>query len=352
MFDSQGIHLKIDRVKQHLYRSFSNANSTRIAKNLEHHSIPELQTSFLVSSRSTNSEKYFIIWRSGGGFFSILSTVLCQLQIAERFGFSPVIDFENFKTTYSEKAEINGTSNMWNYYFEPINNLPLSDIYSNGNLIFSDGNHPTGAVMSVSQDKSLREIYNKYVIPNSATLHALAKAKQLVIVDDFTLGIHFRGQEMRRTPGHPFPPTLSQVFAQVDQMFENQLFKRIFLVTEGAEYEKAFKEKYGSLIQTLPHFRRYRKNAYSISPRMNHRFLLGQEILVDTLLLAECNSLISGSSNVSEMAILLNANRYEVNCQIRNGTNSQSIFLAPFLWQMKSRIPTQFGGFDKKLHLE
>ena len=347
MFYSHGIHLKLDQVKQRLYRSFSNANTSRIAKNLEHHSIPELQTSFLVSSRSTNSEKYYIIWRSGGGFFSILSTVLCQLQFAERFGFSPVIDFESFKTTYSEKAEINGTSNMWNYYFEPINNLPLSDIYKNGNLIFSDGNHPAGAVMSVSQDQSLREIYNKYVIPNGATLHALARAKQQVIVDDFTLGIHFRGQEMRRAPGHPFPPTLSQVFAQVDQMFENQLFKRIFLVTEGAEYEKAFKKKYGSLIQTLPHFRRYRKNAYSISPRMNHRFLLGQEILVDTLLLAECKSLISGSSNVSEMAILLNANKYDINCQIRNGTNSQSILLAPFLWQIKSGIPTRFGGFDK-----
>jgi len=302
-----------------------------------------------VSSRSTNSEKYYIIWRSGGGFFSILSTVLCQLQIAERFGFSPVIDFENFKTTYSEKAEIDGTLNMWNYYFEPINNLPLSDIYKNGNLIFSDGNHPTGAVMSVSQDQSLRDIYNKYVIPNGATLNALARAKQQVIVDDFTLGIHFRGQEMRRAPGHPFPPTLSQVFAQVDQMFENQLFKRIFLVTVGAEYEKAFKKRYGSLIQTLPHFRRHRKNAYSINPRMNHRFLLGQEILVDTLLLAECNSLISGSSNVSEMAILLNANRYDINCQIRNGTNSQSMFLAQFLWYLKIQMPSNFGGFKEPM---
>ncbi len=347
VFNSQGINSKFDQVKQRLYRSFSNANSTRIAKNLEHQSIPKLQTSFLVSSRSTNSEKYYIIWRSGGGFLSILSTVLCQLQIAERFGFSPIIDFENFKTTYSEKAEINGTSNMWNYYFEPINNLPLSDIYKYGNLIFSDGNHPTDAVMSVSQDQSLREIYNKYVIPNGTTLHALSSAKQQVIVDDFTLGIHFRGQEMRRATGHPFPPTLSQVFAQVDQMFENQLFKRIFLVTEGSEYEEAFKKKYGCLIQTLPHFRRYRKNAYSISPRMNHRFLLGQEILVDTLLLAECNSLISGSSNVSEIAVLLNANKYDINCQIRNGTNSRSILLAPFLWQIKSVIPTRFGGFDK-----
>ena len=339
--------MKITDLRDHFSHNFSRSKAMRIARLLEQYDHPKIQNSYLASSRITSSNVYYIIWRKGGGFFSILSSVLCHLQIAENLGFSPVVDFKNFTSTYSENEQINGSHNMWEYYFEPIQSVPLNKVYESGNFVLTDGGHPAGAVMSVSHDESLRDTFRKYVVLNSTTLAALASAKQKVEIDEFTLGIHFRGQEMRRARGHPFPPTLQQVFSNTDLLLERGSFKHIFLVTEGAEYEKAFTTRYGSLVQTLPHYRRFRKNSYSIYPRMNHRFLLGQEILVDTLLLAECNSLISGSSNVSEMAILLNANRYNINCQIRNGTNSQSILLAPFLWQIKSGIPTRFGGFDK-----
>ena len=344
--------MKITDLRDHFSHNFSRSNAMRIARLLEQYDHPKIQNSYLASSRISSSNVYYIIWRKGGGFFSILSSVLCHLQIAESLGFIPVVDFENFASTYSENQQINGSHNMWEYYFEPIHNASLDEVYKSGNFVITDGRHPAGSVMSVSQDESLLDTFHKYVVLNSTTLAALNSAKQQVEIDEFTLGIHFRGQEMRRARGHPFPPTLQQVFSNTDLLLTRSGFKRIFLVTDGLEYEKGFIKRYGSLVQTLPHYRRFRKNSYKIYPRMNHRFLLGQEILVDTLLLAECNSLISGSSNVSEMAILLNANRYNINCQIRNGTNSQSIFLAPFLWQMKSRIPTQFGGFDKKLHLE
>jgi len=339
--------MKFTDLRDYFAQSVYRSSTTRIACLLEQYDIPEMQNSYLASSKFPSSHIYYIIRRKGGGFFSILSSVLCHLQIAENLGLSPVVDFENFPSTYSENEQVNGSNNMWDYYFEPIQSVPLNKVYESGNFVLTDGGHPAGAVMSVSHDKSLLDTFRKYVVPNSTTLAALASANQQVQIDEFTLGIHFRGQEMRRARGHPFPPTLQQVFSNTDLLLERGSFKRIFLVTEGAEYEKAFTTRYGSLIQTLPHYRRFRKNSYSIYPRLNHRFLLGQEILVDTLLLAECNSLISGSSNVSEMAILLNANRYEINSQIRNGTNSQSIFLAPFLWQIKSGIPTRFGGFDK-----
>lgn len=42
------------------------------------------------------------------------------------------------------------------------------------------------------------------------------------------LGIHFRCQEMRLAGDHLFVPTLSQVFTQVDQLFERQKFHMKF----------------------------------------------------------------------------------------------------------------------------
>lgn len=319
----------------------------KIACRLERYDIPKIQNSYLASSKLSSSNCYYVIWRNGGGFFSILSSVLCHLQIAENLGFIPVVDFENFTSTYSENQQINGSHNMWEYYFEPIHKASLDEVYNSGNFILTDGRHPAGAVMSVSQNVSLLNTFRKYVVLNSTSSAALASAKLQVEIDEFTLGIHFRGQEMRRARGHPFPPTLQQVFSNTDLLLERGSFKRIFLVTEGAEYEQAFTTRYGSLVQTLPHYRRFRKNSYSIYPRVNHKFLLGQEILIDTLLLSECDSLISGSSNVSEMAILLNSNKYSYNCQIRNGTNSRNLLLAPFLWSVKNKAPVKLGGFPR-----
>ena len=339
--------MKITNLRDYFSQNLSRSNTSKIARRLEQYDIPKIQNSYLASSKLPSSKTYYIIWREGGGFFSILSSVLCHLQIAESLGFIPVVDFKNFTSTYSENQQINGSHNMWEYYFEPIHDASLDEVYESGNFVITDGRHPAGAVMSVSQDESLLDTFHKYVVLNPTTLATLNSAKKHVEIDEFTLGIHFRGQEMRRARGHPFPPTLQQVFSNTDLLLTRGAFKRIFLVTEGAEYEKAFIKRYGSLVQTLPHYRRFKKNSYSINPRVNHRFLLGQEILIDTLLLSECGALISGSSNVSEMAILLNSKKYTFNCQIRNGTNSQNLLIAPFLWNLKNIAPIRLGGFPK-----
>ena len=45
---------------------------------------------------------------------------------------------ENFPTKYNEKNKINHTSNAWEYYFKPLNNYKLKDIYKSKFVIISD----------------------------------------------------------------------------------------------------------------------------------------------------------------------------------------------------------------------
>ena len=113
------------RLKDHFNHTIASANSSKAASLLERYSIPKIQNCYLASGGLPASSNYYIIRRNGGGFFSILSSVLCHIQIAENLGFSPVIDFENFRTTYSENMRINNSFNMWEYYFEPIHKIPL-----------------------------------------------------------------------------------------------------------------------------------------------------------------------------------------------------------------------------------
>jgi hypothetical protein len=47
------------------------------------------------------------------------------------------------------------------------------------------------------------------------------------------------------------------------------------------------------------------------------RYVLGMQVIRDAWLLARCQGLVSGSSNVSEHAQVINGNRYAVNYQIR-----------------------------------
>ena len=112
--------MKITDLRDHFSHNFSRSKAMRIARLLEQYDHPKIQNSYLASSRITSSNVYYIIWRKGGGFFSILSSVLCHLQIAENLGFSPVVDFKNFTSTYSENEQINGSHRMKTIrYFKP-----------------------------------------------------------------------------------------------------------------------------------------------------------------------------------------------------------------------------------------
>ena len=75
--------MKITDLRDHFSHTFSRSNAARIACLLEQYDHPKIQNSYLASPKRSSSKIYYIIWRKGGGFFSILSSVLCHLQIAE-----------------------------------------------------------------------------------------------------------------------------------------------------------------------------------------------------------------------------------------------------------------------------
>ncbi len=288
---------------------------------------------------------YYVIWREGGGLFSILASVLGHLRLAMALGAVPVVDMQNFPSVYRENEPVHGSMNVWDYYFEPVSTCTLNQVYESANVLVSDGSYPAGTTMSVSSDPSLLDIFDSRIRINERTQVALTSRRNAVKVGQRTLGIHFRGQEMRTAVSHPFPPTLPQVMTRARRLLASGEFDQIFLVTEGREYAEVFSREFGELVVYADNYRAHRSNAYREYPRPQHKYLLGLEVLTDMLLLSECGGLISGSSNVSEMAILLSRGRYRVNIQIRNGTNSANRILASQLWNAKSRLPPKFGGF-------
>ena len=69
--------------------------------------------------------------------FSNINYILHHLYLCENFGCIPVIDFENYPTKYNEPDKINSSLNMWDYYFEPINQYKLDEIYKSKFVIIT-----------------------------------------------------------------------------------------------------------------------------------------------------------------------------------------------------------------------
>lgn len=296
------------------------------------------------------SKIFYVIWldHRGSGFFSNFSSVLCHLKIAKENSLIPVIDFQNFPTLYNEKSKINQTANSWEYYFTPVSQSTLQEVYQSKHVFFSSGLYPRGMSYSITENPGLYQIFQKNI-----SLQPDVKAK----IASFTgkinfnqaLGIHFRGQEQKYATGHSFPPTEAQMFRYTDAIMAKYHLNKIFLVTEDSEYLKIFIRRYGDQVIYSDMFRTHGVNAYKLRPRPNHMYLLGREVLVDAYLLARCRGLLCGDSNVSEIARFINHGKYRVIYKIDNGINSSNPLIARHLYGLKKALPSQYGGLTDKL---
>lgn len=296
-----------------------------------------------------NADKiFYVIWldNGGSGFFSNVSNVLCHLKLADQLGMMPVVDFFNFKTLYNVTGEINNTENAWEYYFKPVSEFSLPEVYQSKNVFFCSGSYPPSLGYSITAVHNLPEVYHKYI----RLQHYIEK-----MIEDHTiqlkfegriLGIHFRGQEQKLAPRHSFPPTEKQMIRYCDMIIEKHKIERIFIVTEEQRYLDLFIKKYNKKLIYTDSFRTYNTNAYNLNPRDNHRYRLGLEVLVDAFLLSRCTGLLCSDSNVSEFTRFVNNKNFEFTYTIQNGVNSSNKLLARHLFGLKKNIPSALGGLQ------
>ena len=79
-------------------------------------------------------------------------------------------------------------------------------------------------------------------------------------------------------------------------------------------------------------------DSFNIYPRKKHRYLLGQEILIEAIILSKCEGLCYIKSNVISAAILIAKNKLKLH-EIYLGLNSRNRIIAPILWYLKKMLP-------------
>lgn len=290
----------------------------------------------------------------GRGLLSLASSVVCHIHVAQRYSLIPYVDLSRHFNEYQDKeyeAALEGPlSNPWQYYFKPVSSLSSQDVLDSELCLESSLGFPTGypRKMLISQVQALRDIAEKHLKPVDEIERDVDDAYRQLATDGPVLGVHFRGQEQKTTPYHPLSPTRWQIFAAIDRALEMHGFARIFLATEDLDSLETLKARYGGRLISLAHFRtRSPVNAYRINPRAMHRYLLGREILTDTLILSRCQGLVSSTSNVTEIARAINNGRYSLDFVIDNGLNVHNPWLAKRLWGVKRLLPASLGGFSE-----
>lgn len=309
---------------------------------------------FLASASLINLNKrkekkiYYSINRSpGSGLFSNVTVVLNHLKICDNFNFVPIIDMENFPTIYNEKKKIEGKLNAWEYYFKPLNRYSLKKVIKNKNLIISSSKIYNNMILDMT-DKNLRKYFYKYV---------KIKKKYINISNKFyyknfnrgdkILGVHFRGSTYKVASGHAYPPTPNLMIEYVNKLLREYNYNKIFLVTEEKKYLDIFKKIYQKKLLYCNSLRMENSDLFKIYPREFHRFKLGEETLIETLVLSKCDGLAYIKSNVISAAKLM-AKKKQNYHEIFLGYNSRNKYLARWSWYLKSIMPKFLYGLKLK----
>jgi len=316
------------------------------------------ECSLFLKSTGKNNPKDSLIYiirqnGSGRGLFSLVSSTLCHLHLAERYGMTPVVDFRSVKTEYDDKQFMETDrfkrQNPWDFFLEPVSSFSCESSFEDRTVLASSLGFPDGypRKMLVSHVQELRDIATKYIRIAPDLVEELEKTKRDILSGYNVLGVHFRGQEQKTMPFHPLSPTFAQMFAAIDMAISDHGFNRIFVASEDLDYVEAVLNRYPKMAITLPHFRtRAPINAYRILPRDKHKYLLGKEILFDTFVLSACDGLVSSTSNVTEFARAYNNGNYKLDLVIDNGLNAANPKVARHLWNVKNFLPPTLGVFS------
>lgn len=261
----------------------------------------------------------------GGGLFSNVNHVLQGLIYAKEMKMYPVVDMKNYATEYSQIYGFNGEKNAWEYFFNPVSNISLTDSYKSKNVILSEGdrilkNHiMSGRNIAYILDKEFLEeahkVYGDHIDLNRYTksyIEHILNVKDINL--DSTLGVFLRGTDYLLGPtGHPIQPHINEVIKDICNFLENKPIKKILLSTDDLQLRKKLEAKFGELM--LESIRSDTESLFSNQLRDQFKIPKGTiarnlSYLSEIYILSKLSFNISSLSNGSAIMYVINGGKF------------------------------------------
>lgn len=259
------------------------------------------------------AEKHVIGCRFKVGLFSNFLRVINHLDWCIKNDKIPVVYWDKESSYYSPEG-YNESMNGWEYYFEPVSD----QTYNAGDVIHRSYCSVDGKIVvnytleiPIGLSPEIRYyVYNNlitpFIKPNQIIQNKVDAFFDKHLAGNYTIGIHIRGTD-KAIEIKPVPvETIIQIANDLAAQIPNCQF---FVATDdNALLEIAKNTLNGKVIYYDSHRSTNGKPIHNGNdkPSDNSKAILGEEVLIETLLLAKCNKFIHTASNVSISALLFN----------------------------------------------
>lgn len=225
------------------------------------------------------------------GMFCVLNTVvwfLYQYNLGNFAGFE--IDFAEGGLYYDKDKG----PNWWSYYFEEVKlGDPKKGVIKNyGGQDLINQDHFTQKNLKRHQ---VFNLIQKYIRPKKTILEKIKKFTYKNFKNYFVIGIHYRGtdkfQEAPRV-------TYEEVLEALNKIVDDRYDFRIFVATDEKQFLEFLLSKYPSNIVYQDMERSSDGTPIHLDP-LTSRYKMGEEALIDCLILSKTNLLIRTDSRLS-----------------------------------------------------
>lgn len=275
-------------------------------------------------------EKFVIGTFKNEGFFSSFIAVLSNLMWADKNQKTPVVYWDQTSLFYQENG-YNGFSNPWEYYFSPVSHLK----YEAGDPIHSFGSDPDNnwILSSFFQNRDyfyqthrqdVKKIIDKYIHIHPHILQAVEKFYQKHMAGKINIGIHLRGTD-RNLKTIPNKMVETHLF-QAKEIGKKYKKVQYFIATDEQSLLDFAKSKLKKKTIYCDSYRSTNGQPIHVleNQECTQKAKLGEEVLIEALLLAKCDYLIHSLSSVP-LAVLF------FNPYLKN------LYLEPYQWMDFSR---------------
>lgn len=280
------------------------------------------------------------------GFFALFFQVLGHIYHAEKAGLVPVVFFGSSCLYWSENGYTSRQGNAWEYYFEPISALKVEEIFQESldRLIHASIHEYSEADITHNPPEEYSgELRGSILVPTNvkvtncwadfdpgqeaiyedrrAVFHDLITRRVRIIpsiqgkIEQFyqasftestVIGVHMRGTERSvEVMGWYQKRHLDErtYMWEVDRILKKTPNAQIFLATDTQTTVEKFRERYGDRLITYD----ARRSDEGQSPHLQFGgAVLGEQVLIESIMLSRTNFLIHGISNVAFAALCFN----------------------------------------------
>jgi len=256
------------------------------------------------------SDKFVIGAHGKNGMFSILFCALNNIAWAKKNGKIPVVYWAE-DTPYFQKEGYHGQSNVWEYYFEPVSHLS----YEPGDEVRHEYSAPDKAEIPHGErvydhffHTTLRNEWHEVLRDNVRLKpHITAKVEdfyQTLIRGRIVIGIHLRGTDKHSEARVVSPEAILKRAKQLAKSMGVPTY--FFVATDEERLLTLAKKRLGADKVLAYNSVRSRNGSPVHYNPQGHAAEVGEQVLIEALLLSRCDYFFHTTSNVATGVLFFN----------------------------------------------